>query len=165
MAIIVPDLQTLPSPNARLRMASHISVPAMQSRQHPCRTLRRWFHTARDPPEHRTFCTVGDCKVDHNKYSDKSHRDLSENATGHSHNTCRSRVAFHTHIPIAWQGNKSKHLPSGGICSLVLAKSRTRRSGEKLIEHSDDHGKEHVAGHPLGSDRIQIHARYCTAPS
>ena len=117
----------------------------------------------RAPPNNQTWATG--MRPLTQQYSDRSRRYLSENATGNSHSTCRSRVIFHTHIPIAWQGNKSPHLPSGGICSLVLAKSRTRRSGEKLIEHSDDHGKEHVAGHPLGSDRIQIHARYCTAPS
>ena len=33
-----------------------------------------------------------------------------------------------------------------------------------MIEHWDGHGKEHVAGHPLRGDWIQVHARYCTAP-
>ena len=60
------------------------------------------------------------------------------------------RGYYSAHTPIAWQGNKSPHLPCGGLC--VLAKSRTRRGGEKMIEHWDGHGKEHVAGHPLRGD-------------
>ena len=86
----------LPFPNARLRMASHISVPAMQSRQHPCRTLnyddamvpyRERFPRA--PPNNQTWATGTGPLTQ--RYSDRSRRDLSENATGNSHNTCRSR--------------------------------------------------------------------------
>ena len=33
-----------------------------------------------------------------------------------------------------------------------------------MIEHWDGHGKEHVSGHPLRGDWIQVHARYCISP-
>ena len=49
----------------------------------------------RAPPNNQTWAAGTWPLTQH--YSDKSRRDLSENATGNSHNTCRSRVIFHIH--------------------------------------------------------------------
>ena len=62
----------------------------------------------RAPPNNQTWATGTGPLTQ--RYSDRSRRDLSENATVNSHNTCRSRnqiIIFHTHSDrMAGQYNK-----------------------------------------------------------